>query len=126
MGLWSATSIGVGAMIGAGLFALIGIAVDITGQVAYIAFIVAGIVALLTTSYSVSKLAVQFPSKGGPVETGSNYLYGNKCGQSKAQETNWQSTMDCLAGNRKHQLFILRSFLFPEATSNIYYWQSYL
>ena len=67
MGLWSATSIGVGAMIGAGLFALIGIAVEITGQVAYNAFIIAGIVALLT-SYSVSKLAVQFPSKGGPVE----------------------------------------------------------
>ena len=62
MGLWSATSIGVGAMIGAGLFALIGIAVDITGQVAYIAFIMAGIVALLT-SYSVSKLAVNFPAK---------------------------------------------------------------
>jgi len=54
-------------MIGAGLFALIGIAVDITGQTAYIAFIIAGIVALLT-SYSVSKLAIQFPSKGGPVE----------------------------------------------------------
>ena len=67
MGLWSATSIGVGAMIGAGLFALIGIAVEITGQIAYIAFIIAGAVALLT-SYSVSKLAVQFPSKGGPVE----------------------------------------------------------
>jgi amino acid transporter len=67
MGLWSATSIGVGAMIGAGLFALIGIAVDIAGQTAFLAFIVAGIVALLT-SYSVSKLAVQFPSKGGPVE----------------------------------------------------------
>ena len=54
-------------MIGAGLFALIGVAVDITGQTAYIAFIIAGIVALLT-SYSVSKLAIQFPSKGGPVE----------------------------------------------------------
>jgi amino acid transporter len=67
MGLWSATSIGVGAMIGAGLFALIGIAVDITGQVAYLAFVIAGIVALFT-SYSVSKLALQFPSKGGAVE----------------------------------------------------------
>jgi amino acid transporter len=75
MGLWSATSIGVGAMIGAGLFALIGIAVDITGQIAYIAFIIAGTVALLT-SYSVSKLAVQFPSKGGPVEY-LNKGYGN-------------------------------------------------
>lgn len=67
MGLFSAASIGVGAMIGAGIFALIGVAVDITGKLAYISFIIAGVVALLT-SYSVSKLAVQFPSKGGPVE----------------------------------------------------------
>jgi amino acid transporter len=75
MGLWSATSIGVGAMIGAGLFALIGIAVDIAGQIAYLSFIIAGVVALLT-SYSVSKLAVQFSSKGGPVKYLNNG-YGN-------------------------------------------------
>lgn len=67
MGLWSATSIGVGAMIGAGIFALIGIAVQIAGQLAYIAFIIAGIIAALT-SYSVARLAVKYPSKGGPVE----------------------------------------------------------
>ncbi|SDG68308.1 amino acid:proton symporter, ABT family [Psychroflexus sediminis] len=67
MGLWSATSIGVGAMIGAGIFALIGIAVQIAGQLAYVSFIIAGIIAAFT-SYSVSKLAVKFPSKGGRVE----------------------------------------------------------
>lgn len=67
MGLWSATSIGVGAMIGAGMFALIGIAADIAGRFAYLSFAFAGIVALLTT-YSVSKLAVTYPSKGGRVE----------------------------------------------------------
>jgi len=66
MGMWSATSIGVGAMIGAGLFALIGIAVEIAGKSAYLAFIIAGVAAFLT-SYSVAKLAVQFPSKGGMV-----------------------------------------------------------
>jgi amino acid transporter len=74
MGLWAATSIGVGAMIGAGLFALIGIAVEITGEYAYLAFIIAGTTALLT-SYSVSKLAVKLPSKGGAVEY-INYAYG--------------------------------------------------
>ncbi len=67
MGLWTATSIGVGAMIGAGIFALMGIAVQIAGKFAYLSFIVAGIIAALT-SYSVSRLAVKFPSKGGPVE----------------------------------------------------------
>ncbi len=67
MGFWSATSIGVGAMIGAGLFALIGIAVDLTGKLVYLPFLIAGIIALLTT-YSVSKLAVKYPSKGGRVK----------------------------------------------------------
>ena len=67
MGLLSATSIGVGAMIGAGLFALIGIAVDIAGILAIGAFLLAGTVTLLT-SYSVAKLGVHYPSKAGPVE----------------------------------------------------------
>ena len=67
MGLWSVTSIGVGAMIGAGLFALIGIAVDIAGRFAFLAFFIAGLLALLT-AYSVSKMAVAIPSKGGPVK----------------------------------------------------------
>ncbi len=67
MNFLSATSIGVGAMIGAGIFALIGISVEIAGKFAYISFIIAGIIAFFT-SYSVSKLAVAFPSKGGPVE----------------------------------------------------------
>lgn len=67
MGLWTATSIGVGAMIGAGIFALMGIAVQIAGKFAYLSFIVAGIIAAFT-SYSVARLAVKFPSKGGPVE----------------------------------------------------------
>lgn len=66
MGLWSAASIGVGAMVGAGIFALTGIAVEIAGSFAYVSFIIAGILAFLT-SYSFSKLAATFPSKGGSV-----------------------------------------------------------
>ncbi len=67
MGLFSATSIGVGAMIGAGIFALVGIAVDIAGRWAFLSFLIAGLIALLTT-YSVSKLAVTYPSQGGRTE----------------------------------------------------------
>lgn len=66
MGLWSATAIGMGAMIGAGIFALIGIAVELAGTYAYVSFIIAGVLALLTT-YSMSKLAAAFPKKGGTV-----------------------------------------------------------
>ena len=74
--LWSATSIGLGAMIGAGIFALVGIGVEIAGTHTYLAFIFAGILALLT-AYNMSKLAVAFPNKGGKV------AYINHAFQSK-------------------------------------------
>lgn len=66
MGIFEAASIGVGAMIGAGLFALIGIAAEIAGTQAFLSFGIAGVVALLTT-YSVARLSVHYPSKGGRV-----------------------------------------------------------
>lgn len=67
MGLFAATSIGVGAMIGAGIFALVGIAAEIAGNWAFLSFLIAGSIALMTT-YSVSRLAVTYPSKGGRTE----------------------------------------------------------
>jgi amino acid transporter len=67
MGLWAATSIGVGGMIGAGIFSILGIACQIGGNAVYISFILAGAVALLST-YSYAKLGVKYPSMGGPVE----------------------------------------------------------
>ncbi|WP_319507728.1 APC family permease [uncultured Methanolobus sp.] len=67
MGLWSATSIGVGAMVGAGIFSIFGTATQISGNAVYISFIIAGAIALLIT-YSYAKLGVRYPSAGGPVE----------------------------------------------------------
>lgn len=67
MGLYAATSIGVGAMIGAGIFSIFGTAVKISGSAVYVSFIIAGIVALLN-GYSYSKLSVRYVSAGGPVE----------------------------------------------------------
>ncbi|WP_292470512.1 APC family permease [Methanolobus sp.] len=67
MGLWSATSIGVGAMVGAGIFSIFGTATQISGNAVYISFIIAGAIALLST-YSYAKLGVRYPSAGGPVE----------------------------------------------------------
>jgi amino acid transporter len=55
MGLFAATSIGVGAMIGAGIFSIFGTAVKISGNAIYISFIIAGIVALLN-AYSYASL----------------------------------------------------------------------
>ena len=67
IGLWAAISIGVGGMVGAGIFSILGLACQIAGNAVYISFIIAGIVALLST-YSYAKLGVKYPSAGGPVE----------------------------------------------------------
>jgi len=67
IGLWSAISIGVGGMVGAGIFSIIGVATQISGNAVYISFIIAGLVALLST-YSYAKLGAKYPSAGGPVE----------------------------------------------------------
>ncbi len=80
MGLWAAISIGVGGMVGAGIFSILGAASEIAGNALYISFILAGVVALLNT-YSYAKLGVTYPSAGGPVEFlvrgfGSNVLSG--------------------------------------------------
>jgi len=67
IGLWAAISIGVGGMVGAGIFSILGLACQIAGNAVYVSFIIAGIVALLST-YSYAKLGVKYPSAGGPVE----------------------------------------------------------
>jgi amino acid transporter len=67
IGLWSAVSIGIGGMIGAGIFSILGVATQISGNAVYISFIIAGVVALLST-YSYAKLGARYPSAGGPVE----------------------------------------------------------
>ena len=67
MGLYAATSIGVGAMVGAGIFSIFGTAVKISGNAVYVSFFIAGVVALLN-AYSYAKLAVRYQSAGGLVE----------------------------------------------------------
>jgi amino acid transporter len=67
IGLWSAVSIGIGGMIGAGIFSILGVATQISGNAVFISFIIAGCVALLST-YSYAKLGARYPSAGGPVE----------------------------------------------------------
>ncbi len=67
MGLWSAVSIGVGGMVGAGIFSILGSACTIGGNAVYLSFLIAGVVALFST-YSYAKLGARYPSAGGPVE----------------------------------------------------------
>lgn len=67
IGFWSAVSMGVGAMVGAGIFALLGEASAISGSAVYISFFIGGIIALFS-GYSLGKLGARFPSSGGIVE----------------------------------------------------------
>lgn len=67
IGLWAAMSIGIGGMVGAGIFSILGVAAQISGTKVYVSFIIAGFVALLST-YSYAKLGSTYPSAGGPVE----------------------------------------------------------
>lgn len=66
LGYWEVTAIGIGGMVGGGIFAVLGLSVDLSGGGAPVAFLIAGIVALVT-AYSYAKLSVAFPSQGGTV-----------------------------------------------------------
>jgi len=65
--LLSAVAIGIGGMIGAGIFSILGIATNIAGNLVYVSFIIGGSIALLST-YSYAKLGTTYPSSGGAVE----------------------------------------------------------
>lgn len=67
IGLREAISIGIGGMVGGGIFAVLGLAVSLAKGGTPIAFLFAGIIALLT-SYSYVKLSLAYPDRGGTVK----------------------------------------------------------
>ncbi len=64
MSVRGAAFLGIGAMIGAGIFALLGEAGAVAGSAVWLSFLLAGIVAALL-GYTVVKLGVRYPSSGG-------------------------------------------------------------
>jgi amino acid transporter len=64
--LRGAIFIGIGAMVGAGIFALFGEAGTIAGAAVWVSFFVGGVIALLQ-GYSFSKLGARYPSRGGMI-----------------------------------------------------------
>jgi amino acid transporter len=64
LGLFDATMIGVGAMIGAGIFVLTGIAAGVSGPASILAFALNGVVTLLT-AFAYAELASAIPRAGG-------------------------------------------------------------
>ncbi len=67
LGFWEVVAIGIGGMIGGGIFAVLGLTVLLARGAAPLAFIVAGLLALVT-AYSYAKLTVRYPSEGGTIE----------------------------------------------------------
>lgn len=67
IGLKEAISIGIGGMVGGGIFAVLGLAVSLAKGGTPVAFLFAGLIALLT-AYSYAKLSLAFPDRGGTVK----------------------------------------------------------
>ncbi len=71
LGLFGATSIGVGAIVGGGVLALAGVAFATTGPSAILAFALNGVIAFVTAA-SFAELSARFPESGG------TYTYAKK------------------------------------------------
>ncbi len=67
LGVRQAAFIGVGAMVGAGIFALLGAAGEVAGAAVWLSFLLAGAVAALQ-GYSFAKFGARYPSAGGLLE----------------------------------------------------------
>ncbi|WP_040493220.1 APC family permease [Ilumatobacter nonamiensis] len=67
IGIRQAAFIGVGAMVGAGIFSLLGAAGEVAGAAVWISFLFAGVIALLQ-GYSFARLGARYPTAGGMLE----------------------------------------------------------
>jgi len=66
IGLKEAIAIGIGGMVGGGIFAVLGLSVSLAKGGVPVAFLVAGVLAILT-AYSYARLSIAFPDEGGTV-----------------------------------------------------------
>ena len=66
MGVLSLAAIGIGGMVGGGIFAVLGLSVQLAQGGAPVAFLLGGVVTLLT-AYAYARLTVSLPSRGGTV-----------------------------------------------------------
>lgn len=92
LGFWGATGIGIGAIIGTGIFVLIGVASGIAGPAVILSFIIAGFIALLT-GLSTAELSSFIHESGG------GYIYTAKAfGEFPGFVVGWMKSFDYIVG----------------------------
>ncbi len=64
MGFNATWSMAVGGMVGGGIFSVLGLIISIAGQWAWLSFLIAGIIALIS-AYSYSQLSIKYQKSGG-------------------------------------------------------------
>lgn len=95
VGLLGAIAIGIGGMVGGGIFAVLGEAVSISHGATPMAFLFGGIVALLT-SYSYARLSVAYRNRGGTV-TFIDTAFGNNLVSGSLNLMLWLSYLVTIA-----------------------------
>ncbi len=92
LGFWGAAGIGIGAIIGTGIFVLIGVASGLAGPAVVFSFIIAGFVALLT-GLSTAELSSFIHEAGG------SYIYTTKAfGKFPGFVIGWMKSFDYIVG----------------------------
>jgi APA family basic amino acid/polyamine antiporter len=92
LGLWGAAAVGIGAIIGTGIFVLIGVASGISGPAVIISFLIAGFTALLT-GLSTAELSSFITEAGG------SYIYTTKAfGKFPGFIIGWMKSFDYIVG----------------------------
>jgi APA family basic amino acid/polyamine antiporter len=92
LGFWGATGIGIGAIIGTGIFVLIGVASGVAGPAVILSFIIAGFVALLS-GLSAAELSSFIHEAGG------SYIYTTKAfGEFPGFVVGWMKSFDYIVG----------------------------
>jgi amino acid transporter len=65
--LWHVAALGIGSMVGAGIFALLGQAALVAHQDTWISFVIGGLVAMLS-GHSYGRLSARYPTPGGIID----------------------------------------------------------
>lgn len=93
LGVWGAASIGIGAIIGTGIFVLLGVAAGLAGPAVIFSFIIAGLTALLTGLSSAELSSFIF-------EEGGSYIYTTRAfGKFPGFVIGWIKSFDYIVGS---------------------------